>query len=560
MRWGVLAKKIHEMLERRRLVFVFAPTGYGKTMASPILLDLARKSGLASRLIHVVPTRALLREIYREKFANTGFHVGYQSMDRLPDGNKSPYFLSDITVTTVDSFLWNVYKIPVAEISKVIDGRSEGHYYPALAAIATSIVVFDEAHIYIGEPGEERADVVTPAVEALYRLGVSTVIATATMSAKFVERLLSKVGIDRDAVSAVYACGARCNKHVESLEKIIHVEYVDGLGVEIKWETRLIEEKGVKDEIERLCKDGVVLAVANTVERAVEWYRGASCDDKTLIHSRLTEGDREKVEGKMKEIKGNRRGLIVASPIVEVGVEIDADVLITDAAPLDNLIQRAGRLCRSARACEGRVYVVKDSPSIPYDVNEVKTAVERLELTSGKCVEWRRFDSKRCVPIIDVLNDVQSARIFSSELLSKYLIKDRPPSALIKDVEIEKLFRSLSLIGVIIGEKASIDAIGRETFVTSVNTLKWLEGKKKQCLSIESERVKAWLLVTRKHERLLKPISSEVLYKVIYGDASRWIRGLNREIADSLEVGEGALQLFVELKNECYKPGEGAYV
>lgn len=569
-RWDVLAGKICEMLEGHRLVFVFAPTSYGKTMASPPLLRRARGRGLASRLIHVVPVRTLLREIYLEKFANSGFHAGYQSMDRLPGEGKSPYFLSDIVVTTVDSFLWNIYKIPVAEVSKVIDGRSEGHYYPALAAIATSIVVFDEAHLYIGElGGDERVDVVTPAVEALYRLGIGTVVATATMSRRYVQKLVKEVEAKRGDVGVVYACSENCNNHVAALEKEFHVEYVDGLDVELEWETKFVEGD-VGKVIEEECKGGVVLTVANTVERAVELYREANCGDKTLIHSRLVEEERRKAEEKMRQIRESRRGLVVASPIVEVGVEVDADVLITDAAPLDNLIQRAGRLCRSKKSCMGgmgRIYIIKNAPPGPYEGGDIERVVEKLEpLVANGCIEWRRFDSRGCTPIVDILDEIQDVRIFSSRLLSGYLTKDKPPSALVDNVDITKLFRSMSLVKVVVnidGCKSVgdlIDCVDRRSFTTNIHALRALE-KKARCLSVEGEKASAWLLVTRGRKVSLKPLSSKVLYRVIYGKLNtNWIRELNGEVADSLDEGEGALQLFLELKDSCYKPGEGAYV
>ncbi|MEZ0346148.1 MAG: DEAD/DEAH box helicase family protein, partial [Infirmifilum sp.] len=104
--WIDLAAEASKAIEQgSRLVAIFAPTSYGKTVASPYILKELERRGLASRLIHVVPTRALLREVFKEKFARAagelGYSAAYQSMDSLPDALKSPYFLADIVVTTL---------------------------------------------------------------------------------------------------------------------------------------------------------------------------------------------------------------------------------------------------------------------------------------------------------------------------------------------------------------------------------------------------------------------------------------------------------------------------
>ncbi|MEM1936491.1 MAG: CRISPR-associated helicase Cas3' [Desulfurococcaceae archaeon] len=595
----LLAQKIDSMLkDHHEVIFVFAPTSYGKTMASPYLLDLARKNMMANRLIHVVPVRALLREIYDEKFKRFSnqfkFKVGYQSMDRIPGGDKSPYFLSDIIVTTLDSFLWNVYKIPVAEISKILREISMGHYYPVLAAIQTSITVFDEAHVYIGEYGEDGGRVaIISALNALRELEVPIVLSTATMSSKFVNAIIETLNLDKSRVGVIYACDSmRCNDHVKSLENLgTRVEYVKGLPRAVDWKTTVINvsDVNISSLIERYCRDKIVLVVSNTVDRAVELYRKNRdrCKNAALIHSRLVERDKMESYNKINKIKEKGRGLIVASPIIEVGVEVDADVLITDEAPLENLIQRAGRLCRSKRSCnEAEIIILKNvAENYPYDENEVKKSVNAIEklIKNGSCIEWRLFESKNCKPAVDILEDIaEKPNIVLSELLRDYLVYDSRPISLIEELSFKnlyRLFRSLSMIKVAVDISqcvsngnivSDLNCVESGFFATSIPTLRWLEEKKGKCIetcgNAEKSGVKI-LVLTAKYSTLkkvefnIKETISSALYNAIYfKEDDAVFRKVHMEIKSVLDEGEVGADFFVKIKPDCYKKGEGAYV
>ncbi|MEM1873274.1 MAG: CRISPR-associated helicase Cas3', partial [Acidilobaceae archaeon] len=371
------------------LVFVFAPTGYGKTMASPYLLKALRDRGLASRLVHVVPTRALLRQAYADKFApageKLGFTTAYQSHDMIPESTKSPYFLADLTVTTLESFLLNAYKLQPAELSKLIEGSSHGHYYPAVTALSSSVVVFDEAHIYVGDSSEKStAMLVAAAMGALLKLGVPCVIETATMPTALLESLRRALSISRGGsrAKAIYLCpeGGDCAQ-VRALSEIgvsvEKVEPVDWRENPERWATRLASREEALEEVRQKCGEKLVLYVSNSVERAVELYEKLRDEcDSTLVHARLSEADREKAESELRE---KERGLVVGSPVIEVGVDVDAQVLVTEPAPLENIAQRAGRLCRKRECREAELILVDDEELIgPYDHASAKRALEEL--------------------------------------------------------------------------------------------------------------------------------------------------------------------------------------
>lgn len=81
----------------------------------------------------------------------------------------------------------------------------------------------------------------------------------------------------------------------------------------------------------------------------------------TLFHARFTLGDRLDVESQVLNQLGpdstpeRRRGqLLIATQVAEQSLDIDVDLLVSDLAPVDRLIQRAGRMRRHARDSTGR--------------------------------------------------------------------------------------------------------------------------------------------------------------------------------------------------------------
>lgn len=104
--------------------------------------------------------------------------------------------------------------------------------------------------------------------------------------------------------------------------------------------------------------------IRNTVSdvlQARDMLRDAVPPDRlTVFHARFTLGDRLDTEAQVLAALGpsstaeDRRGrLLIASQVAEQSLDVDLDVLITDLAPIDRLIQRAGRLRRHTRAVDG---------------------------------------------------------------------------------------------------------------------------------------------------------------------------------------------------------------
>ncbi|WP_066946594.1 CRISPR-associated helicase/endonuclease Cas3 [Microtetraspora fusca] len=104
----------------------------------------------------------------------------------------------------------------------------------------------------------------------------------------------------------------------------------------------------------RLLAGDSVLVVANNVADAQLLFTEleADADAAFLLHSRFRRMDRSALEQAIAERFGVGRdrlpGLVVATQVVEVSLDVDFDCLFTSAAPLEALLQRFGRVNRIA--------------------------------------------------------------------------------------------------------------------------------------------------------------------------------------------------------------------
>ncbi|MFE2163881.1 CRISPR-associated helicase Cas3' [Streptomyces sp. NPDC059447] len=106
---------------------------------------------------------------------------------------------------------------------------------------------------------------------------------------------------------------------------------------------------------EKLAGGGCALVIRNTVRRAQRTYRqlaAAFPGDTVILHGQLTTSTRaERTEDLIDRLgpgETTRPGrlIVVATQVAEQSFDIDADLLITDIAPVDLLLQRIGRVHR----------------------------------------------------------------------------------------------------------------------------------------------------------------------------------------------------------------------
>ena len=135
------------------------------------------------------------------------------------------------------------------------------------------------------------------------------------------------------------------------------------------------QPSAVLNQIRQVQQQGnSVVWLRNTVGDVIDAARqltdaGLDPDRLLVFHARFCRQDRIDIEKRFLDWLGKastpaqRTGkVIVCSQVAEVSIDFDCDVLITDLAPIDNLLQRAGRLHRHRRDAAGNLLTVPDIP------------------------------------------------------------------------------------------------------------------------------------------------------------------------------------------------------
>ncbi|MCE1246814.1 MAG: CRISPR-associated helicase Cas3' [Firmicutes bacterium] len=134
-------------------------------------------------------------------------------------------------------------------------------------------------------------------------------------------------------------------------------------------------------------KNGLkVLWVVNTVAQCQQVAKKFKA---LCYHSRFKLEDRKNRHREVISAFQNRKGAVLAvtTQVCEMSLDLDADVLITQKAPITSLIQRMGRCNRHAKpgsGKNGKVYIYPPESNLPYSDGDLAGVDEFLSLLSGK--------------------------------------------------------------------------------------------------------------------------------------------------------------------------------
>lgn len=160
--------------------------------------------------------------------------------------------------------------------------------------------------------------------------------------------------------------------------------------------------------------------IRNTVDDAVAAYtmlvQKGIC--ATLFHARFAMGDRLAIEEAVqarfgKDSKPDQRAhVVVGTQVMEQSLDLDFDVMISDLAPIDLLLQRAGRLWRHQRGSRPedapRLYVISPEP-LPEPPNDWLKDYRGTRLVyQNHGVLWRSAKALFAHPTIKLPGDVRS--------------------------------------------------------------------------------------------------------------------------------------------------------
>ncbi|MGA2449822.1 MAG: CRISPR-associated helicase Cas3', partial [Polyangiaceae bacterium] len=228
------------------------------------------------------------------------------------------------------------------------------HHFVRLYGLATNVVILDEIHAY----DAYMSVILERLVEWLGALRTPVILLSATLPAgrrAAFANAYSKGAFGGDSTHGSSESTAYPLVFVVDREghatKTLAQEPADHL-LRVERITTTTPVNDVLPGLVELSRRGRIAWIRNTVSEAqVAWdaARGAGAE-ALLFHARMRARDRARVEREVLEgfgRDGNREtGLVIATQVIEQSLDLDFDLLLSDLAPIDLLMQRAGRLHR----------------------------------------------------------------------------------------------------------------------------------------------------------------------------------------------------------------------
>lgn len=377
--------------------FLEGPTGSGKTNAA--LLWALHNRQYGERIFYLLPYQASIEAMadileqkmgkenvavlharaldyaFREHFERVGeYEVARAQAKAEAEANRLVH--KPIKVATPFQLIKWLFGIPRFEI-----GVSE---------MVGGLFIFDEIHAY----DAHVVALITEMVRVLKQLGGRCLFMSATFP-PFLKSLLQDASGTPAAEFTLKADDAdewtRC-----FLLQVRHY---------LRWHEATLEEL-LPDIIQATEEGQRVLVVANRVAQAQEIYDALNkhLSGVHLLHSRFTRRDRVTKE---QEVIGALQGkrevevrVLVATQVVEVSLDVSFDTIFTEVAPVDDLLQRFGRVNRYGEHPNGvEVHVAKQFDVARlrwvYDYDRVQNTLDNAPgdgapLTVDTAAEWVR--------------------------------------------------------------------------------------------------------------------------------------------------------------------------
>lgn len=224
------------------------------------------------------------------------------------------------------------------------------HFFVRHFALAGKVIIIDEVHSYDLYTGT----LIDCLIKTLESLECTVIVLSATLSGKRREKIIQWSETEDDPVQLPYPLILARPKNTPV--EVACAAPPNPRKLRISFETR---QEAAFRAMEVAAHGGCVLWICDTVNAAqsqfLSFQEVAGDSFKLgLLHSRFPYWRREQLENEWMERLGKtgetRCGsILVSTQIVEQSVDLDADLLVTELAPTDMLLQRTGRLWRHER-------------------------------------------------------------------------------------------------------------------------------------------------------------------------------------------------------------------
>lgn len=359
------------------VALIEAETGSGKTEAALWRWLALRRAGAVDGLYFALPTRSAAVQLHGrvQKMLDRVFGPGdLAAVLAVPGyiqaGDAQGQALPEFGVTWEDDRVadgrWAAERpkrflaarVAVGTIDQVLmAGLQLRHAHLRAAALSRNLLVVDEVHASDAFMGEVLGQVLRNHVA----LGGHVLLLSATLTAEARSRLLSRPSVPTlaEACRVGYPAlsGTTCEPvaagRTEGTGKVVALEAWPSIDDAVAIAARAVKaaRAGASVLVVRNSVAGAI-AVAKAVEDAAPEFAFRVEGVSTLHHGRFAPGDRRLLDAAVEAAFGKKRDaqgrILCGTQTLQQSLDIDADLLLTDLAPMDVLLQRIGRLHRHA--------------------------------------------------------------------------------------------------------------------------------------------------------------------------------------------------------------------
>jgi CRISPR-associated helicase Cas3/CRISPR-associated endonuclease Cas3-HD len=277
--------------------------------------------------------------------------------------------MSDFNVGTLDSV--------------ISAGLKREHALLPHLGISSKVLIIDEVH----DSDERMREFLFRTLSWLGRYGVPVVALSATLTPSVRSKLhAAYTGITDetalaplDTIAYPLISSSAVGGEISVTDNVIAVERTKTIILTTDPDSG--KDPLVRHTLARLDDSGCAAVVCDTVRTAQSVYADLKKSlpgwGVRLIHARLTLSDRLSAENDLIKLLGENgdrpeRLVVVGTQVLEQSLDIDFDVMISEIAPMDRLIQRAGRLHRHDRDNRSPAHTepVMVITGVPADVEE----------------------------------------------------------------------------------------------------------------------------------------------------------------------------------------------
>lgn len=374
------------------MLVIEAPMGEGKTEAAFIADAWSRAAHAARGAYFAMPTQATsnalftraaayLARLFPEQRVELQLAHGSATLEAMRLRLRDVGFGSgDASVGATSWFVGTKRTLLAANAVGTVDQALVAilhakHHFVRLFGLANRVVVLDEVHAYDAYTG----GLIEALVRWLKACGCTVVVMSATLPA---ERRAALVAAFDGATAGCPDPGYPRVCLVQSGRSPAAVRLLPARHQRVQVRCVSAEPADIAAlAAESAGQGAAVLVVANTVRRAQAVFQALADKpgiEPSLFHARFPMEERLAIErdvvGRFGPGDGRRaRSVVVATQVAEQSLDVDFDLLISDLAPIDLLLQRIGRMHRHQRprpACAAQPVVHVAGLSEVGDVDE----------------------------------------------------------------------------------------------------------------------------------------------------------------------------------------------